>query len=256
MTLDRTIPKHILIVDDEELARQRIRRYLRQNAIAFTIEEAESGIAAIEKILAQPPDIIFLDVEMPGLSGFETLQQLPERNFQIVFQTAYDEFAVRAFEEQACDYLLKPFTLERFQQALTNALTRVANEEKLQALEARFAERAGPLQKFVVKQGARLRLIEESEVVCFVSRDHYTLAYFDDRREGISELSLSQLQTRLDPALFKQLHRNNIVNVEAMIAVSLTRSGGMEVELRNGMRLPVSRRHRQWLRQRFQELGE
>lgn len=241
-------PKRILIVDDEELARGRIMRYLNQTGQAFVIKEAESGIEAVEMVNSFKPDIIFLDVEMPGLSGFEALQQLPERAFQIVFQTAYDEFAVRAFEEQACDYLLKPFTSERFTQALTNALGRVASEEKLRALEAKMSEREGYLRKFVVRQGLRLRVVEEQTIACFVSRDHYTCVYFDGLREGITELSLSNLLERLDPRVFKQLHRNNIVRIEALVSLSLSRHGGMEVELDNGLRLPVSRSNRRLAR--------
>jgi two-component system LytT family response regulator len=242
-------PKRILIVDDEELARRRIARYLTQSEQAFVIQEAESGIEAVEIISSFKPDIVFLDVEMPGLSGFEALKQLPERSFQIVFQTAYDEFAVRAFEEQACDYLLKPFTSERFLQALTNALARVVSEERLKALEAKMSEREGYLRKFVVKQGSRLRLVEEQAIACFVSRDHYTCVYFEGLREGITELSLSNLLERLDPRVFRQLHRNNIVRLEALVSLSLSRHGGMEAELDNGLRLPVSRNNRRLARE-------
>jgi two-component system LytT family response regulator len=241
-------PKRILIVDDEELARGRIMRYLKQTENEFVIREAESGIEAVEVINAFKPDIVFLDVEMPGLSGFEALKQLPEREFQIIFQTAFDEFAVRAFEEQACDYLLKPFTNERFIQALTNALGRAASEEKLKALEAKMSEREGYLRKFVVKQGARLRVVEEQAIACFVSRDHYTCVYFEGMREGITELSLSNLLERLDPQVFRQFHRNNIIRLDALVSLTLSRNGGMEVELNNGLRLPVSRSKRQMAR--------
>jgi two-component system, LytTR family, response regulator len=241
-------PKRILIVDDEELARARIMRYLKQTEHEFVIREAESGIEAVDLINSFKPDIVFLDVEMPGLSGFEVLKQLPERAFQIVFQTAFDEFAVRAFEEQACDYLLKPFTSERFIQALTNALARVANEEKLKALEAKMSEREGYLRKFVIKQGARMRIVEEQSIACFVSRDHYTCVYFDGMREGITELSLSNLLERLDPQVFRQFHRNNIIRVDALVSLSLSRNGVMEVELNNGLRLPVSRSNRRLAR--------
>jgi two-component system, LytTR family, response regulator len=241
--------KRILIVDDEELARQRILRYLKHSEQEFVIKEAESGVEAVEMIHQFKPDIVFLDVEMPGLSGFEALKQLPERAFQIVFQTAFDEFAVRAFEEQACDYLLKPFTSERFQQALSNAVGRVANEEKLKALEARMSEREGYLRKFVVKQGARLRIVEEQAIACFISRDHYTCVYFEGLREGITELSLSHLLERLDPQVFRQFHRNNIIRLEALVSLSLSRSGIMEVELNNGLRLPVSRSNRRLARE-------
>jgi two-component system, LytTR family, response regulator len=241
--------KRILIVDDEELARQRIHRYLKQSEQEFVIREAESGIEAVDLIPTFQPELIFLDVEMPGLSGFEALKQLPERTFQIIFQTAFDEFAVRAFEEQACDYLLKPFTRERFEQALSNALGRIEGEEKLKALEAKMAEREGYLRRIVVKQGARLRIVEEQAVSCFVSRDHYTCVYFDGQREGITELSLSHLLDRLDPQVFRQFHRNNIIRLEALVALSRSRNGSMEAELSNGLRLPVSRSNRRLARE-------
>src|SRR5262245_6505959 len=123
---------------------------------------------------------------MPGLSGFEVLQQFDERPFHVIFETAYDEFAIRAFEEQACDYLLKPFTAERLHQALNRALSRAADEARLRALEAQIASRDGRLRKLSVKQGSRLRIVGEEEIFCFVSKDHYTHVYFGDGHEGIS----------------------------------------------------------------------
>ncbi len=243
-----TESRRILIVDDEPLARQRLTRYLQESRCDFALAEADSGLQAVEMILTFQPDIIFLDVEMPGFSGFEVLQQFNRRPFQVIFQTAYDEFALRAFEESACDYLLKPFTLERFRQALERVLARVANEERLQALEAKVATRDGYLSKLSVKQGGKLRLVETQTIACFVSRDHYTCAYFDDEREAITELSLTRLTERLDPQRFIQLHRNNIVRASAIVALTTTRAGEMWVELANGMNLAVSRSHRRTAR--------
>src|SRR5262249_38652080 len=149
------------------------------------------------------PEVIFLDIEMPGLSGLEVLQQFEERPFHVIFQTAYDQFAIRAFEEQACDYLLKPFTAERLHQALSRALNQVADQQKLFALERQLAARLdgndngqGYLSKLTVKQGNRLRIVTTHEIYCFVSRDHYTCVYFNDGGsvlEGICDLSLGRL---------------------------------------------------------------
>jgi two-component system LytT family response regulator len=239
-----TDAKRILIVDDEELARQRIRRYLGQTARPFVVGEAATGLEAVEMIASFRPDIVFLDVEMPGLSGFEVLQQFEARPFQVIFETAYDEFAIRAFEEQACDYLLKPFTAARLNQSLARALGRVSDEERLRALEKTIAARDGHLRRLTVKQGNRLRILEEQEIMCFVSRDHYTCVHFSDGREGISELSLARLAERLDPRTFQQLHRNNIVRVTAIVALLASPQGGAFVELANGMRLPISRSKR------------
>lgn len=235
-------------MDDEPLARQRLRRYLTQASEVFEIAEAESGLQAVELIQTFRPDIIFLDVEMPGFTGFEVLAQVNERDFQIIFQTAYDEFAIRAFEEHACDYLLKPFTPERFRQALSRALSRVADEGRLRALEAEFARRDGYLRRLTVRQGGQLRVVDERDIACFVSRDHYTCVYFNDAREAICDLSLAHLAERLDPANFRQLHRNNIARVSAVVSLTLSRTDGMTVELTNGMKLAVSRSNRRTAR--------
>jgi len=252
-------PKRILIVDDEALARQRVARYVRQSrqeaGPEFLIGEAESGIEAVEMIQSFRPDIIFLDVEMPGLNGFEVLQQFDERPFHVIFQTAYDQFAIRAFEESACDYLLKPFTVERLRKALSRAFDRSANEEKLRALEARLAAGDGNrkyLRRLTVKQGARLRIVETRETFCFVSRDHYTLVYFGDgpkSHEAICDLSIASLVERLDPAEFQRLHRNGVARKSAIVALSRSGQGEFMAELSNGMKLPVSRSHRKMLRE-------
>ena len=241
--------KRLLIVDDEDLARQRVRRYVEQFDQPFEIAEAASGIEAVTLIRDFQPHIVFLDIAMPELSGLEVLQQIEERAFLVIFQTAFDEFALRAFEENACDYLLKPFDAKRLHKALEQALQRVADEERLRALEAQLASRDGALQRLTVKQGNRVRLVEVNDIHCFVSQDHYTCVYFGEQWEGIVDLSLARLLERLDPKAFQQLHRNNIVRVNAVRAISLTRQGEMLVELTNGMRLPVSRANRRRARE-------
>jgi two-component system, LytTR family, response regulator len=246
------LPKRILIVDDEALARQRVARYVRQFDGDLLLAEAESGLVAVEMIRSFQPEVIFLDIEMPGLNGFEVLQQFEARPFHVIFQTAYDQFAIRAFEEHACDYLLKPFNAARLHQALQRALTRTADEARLRALEAQLAARAdgaGYLQQLTIKQGARLRVVPTAEIFCFVSQDHYTCVYFGAGLEGICELSLARLNERLDAREFCQLHRNNIVRAGAITGLERSRQGEMWVELANGMRLPVSRSHQRQARE-------
>ncbi|MEW6207813.1 MAG: LytTR family DNA-binding domain-containing protein [Acidobacteriota bacterium] len=248
-----TDPRRILIVDDEPLARQRIARYLAQRRLPLVIEEAESGLRAVELIAEFRPDIIFLDVEMPGLSGLEVLQQFEERPFQVVFETAYDEFAIRAFEEHACDYLLKPFTEARFNHALDRALKQSADHARLRALEATLAEREGHLSRVIVKHGGRMRIVEAREITCFVSRDHYTCVYFGGGREGLADLSINFLSERLDPRAFIRLHRNSIARISAIKAVS-SREDEMTVELEGGIALAVSRSRRATVRKLMKSL--
>lgn len=189
---------------------------------------------------------------MPGLNGFEVLQQFEARPFHVIFQTAYDQFAIRAFEEHACDYLLKPFNAARLHEALERALARTADEARLRALETQLAARAdgaGYLRQLTVKQGARWRIVAAADIFCFVSQDHYTCVYFGAGAEGICELSLARLSERLDPREFQQLHRNNIVRAGALVGLERRRQGEVWVELANGMKLPVSRSHQRRARE-------
>jgi DNA-binding LytR/AlgR family response regulator len=248
--------KRILVVDDEPLARQRVVRYLKRADVPLLVAEAASGLEAVELIRSFRPDVVFLDVEMPGLSGFEVLQQFETRPFLVVFETAYDEFAVRAFEENACDYLLKPFTAERLLKALGRALDRVADEERLRALEASLAGRDGYLRRLTVKQGNRLRVVENEEILYFVSRDHCTCVALADGREGISDLSLKSLGERLDPTLFTRLHRNSIVRAAAVVALVTLKDGSMWAEMRDKTKLPVARSRRRAARSLMKALRD
>jgi two-component system, LytTR family, response regulator len=241
--------KRILVVDDEPLARQRVVRYLKRAGVPMLVEEAESGLEAVERISTFRPDLVFLDVEMPGLSGFEVLRQFETRPFLVIFETAYDEFAVRAFEENACDYLLKPFTAERLLAALDRALSRAADEARLRDLETALAAREGRLRRLTVKQGNRLRVVEAREILYMVSRDHCTCVTLADGREAISDLSLRRLAERLDPAEFARLHRNTIVRAAAVTALASTRDGKVWVEMSDGTRLPVARSRRRAARE-------
>jgi two-component system LytT family response regulator len=199
---------------------------------------AGERLEAVESIARIRPDVVFLDIEMPGLNGFEVLQQFETRPFHVVFVTAYDEFAIRAFEEAACDYVLKPFDKDRLHQALERALSRVDQEARLRQLETRIEAR---LQKLTVRVGARWRVVEQRQISCIVSRNHYTCVYFDGLHEGISDLSIARLEQRLDAAGFRRLHRNSIVRVDAIRALT---AGAISVDLDNGMRLPVARSRR------------
>ena len=249
-----TRERRVLIVDDEPLALQKLRRYLENSGYPLQVIEAENGLQAVELIRKFQPEIIFLDIQMPGFSGFDVLRQFERRPFLVIFQTAFDQFAVRAFEEQACDYLLKPFTPGRFQKALAQAIERLADEEKLQQVELKLAEREGPLRRLAVKQGLRTRILDDHEVHCFVSRDHCTCVYFASQGEAILDLSLTYLATRLDPVRFRQFHRNNIVRIEAVRNILHTPGGELVMELCNGMKLPISRSNRRIVRELLKEM--
>ncbi|MBX7218666.1 MAG: LytTR family DNA-binding domain-containing protein [Blastocatellia bacterium] len=241
--------KRILVVDDEIPALQKITRYLRQSGREHLLETAENSLDAVAKIISFQPDLVFLDIAMPGLSGLDVLRQFETRPFLVVFQTAFDEYALQAFEEHACDYLLKPFTQERFTKALEHACQRLTETDHLRALEQKLALREGPLRRIAAKQGQRIRLLDEAEILYFVSQDHCTCVYFGEAVEGICELSLNTLVERLDPAQFRQFHRKHLVRLDAIRIVGTNREGEMWLEMRDGVRLPVSRKHRRNVRE-------
>lgn len=236
----------ILIVDDEALARRKIRRFLGELGVADeNIRDAVNGLDGLLVLEEFSPEIIFLDIEMPGLNGFEMLAQIEKRPFKIIFQTAFDEFAVRAFEEAACDYLLKPFDRERFARSYRRAEEGLERLSDLSLVEEKLrAQKHSYLERLTIRQGGQLRIIECEDVICFVSRDHYTCVY-TQVGEFVTELSLIHLEERLNPEIFMRIHRKNIVRKKCV--KSVVGGENMKVELRNGEQLAVSRNHRKAL---------
>lgn len=239
-----SMAKKVLVVDDEKLARDRIVRFISELGYSFEVTEADSGLSALEKINANSPDILFLDIQMPGLNGFELLQQLENRPFKIIFQTAYDEYAIQAFDENALDYLLKPYTQERFKAAVDKAIESVQQDQRLRDLEKQLLKRDGYLTRISVRTGDKIHLVEISEVHSFVSKDHYTCIYTNSA-EFITELSLTYLEDRLDPNQFLRCHRNNIVCAKKIQKVGT--GANMVIQMPGGLELPVSRQNRKVL---------
>lgn len=240
--------KKVLVVDDEKLARDRVARFISELGYPFQVAEADSGLSALEKIIENPPDILFLDIQMPGLNGLELLQQIERRPFKIIFQTAYDEYAIQAFNENASDYLLKPYTKDRFKAAVDKSLSSLEQDQRLLELEKEFQKRDGYLSRISVRKGEKIHLVDVSEVHCFVSKDHYTCIYTGDA-EFISDLSLTHLEGRLDGNKFLRCHRNNIVCLEKVQKVGT--GSNMTVQVACGLELPVSRQNRQILMERI-----
>jgi two-component system LytT family response regulator len=233
--------KKILIVDDESLARDRVRRFLLELNIQAQVEEAKDGLQALEKLTSLKPDVVFLDIQMPGLNGFEVLQHIEDRSFHLIFQTAYDEYALKAFDENACDYLLKPIQRDRFEKALGKVLSLQAQKEGLKNLELEVQKKHGFLDKLAVKHSGKTSIVDMASVDCFVSRDHYTCIY-SGSSEFITELSLNWLEERIDPEKWVRCHRSGLIPIGQIKAISGVNDS--EVELKNGMRLPLSRNNR------------
>ncbi len=236
--------KRVLIVDDEQLARERLARQLRKIDPSLTVEIAINGFDALEKIKANAPQILFLDIQMPGMSGFDVLQNLEQRPFQVIFQTAYDQYALRAFEESACDYLLKPYQEERLKKALMKARNGIAPQ--LDKLEYALKKCDQHLQKIAVRSGTKAFHIDVADIICFSSQDDYTCVKTADK-EHLIELSLGFLEERLDPSKFYRCHRSHIVALNQV--TSLESGANMKVQCKNGVEVEVSRQNRARMRE-------
>ncbi len=233
----------VLIVDDENLSRMKIRRFLEDRGEQFQIFEADNGLQALDTIEAESPQIVFLDIEMPEMNGMDLIHSLPSPAFHLVFQTAYSEYAVQAFEKIAIDYLLKPFNQDRFNQALEKCLKKNPKQliEDLDHLKESFSSKNIYLTKVVVKRGTKNTLIDVDKILYFRSENHYTYICTDNF-EYIHNEPLKDLIVKLDPKTFQQVHRNAIINLNCVKEV--IEGDNMQAVMTNGQKLQVSRSHR------------
>jgi two-component system LytT family response regulator len=243
-------PLRVLIVDDEALARKSVARHLRAVLPDATVREARDGFEALDLIRDFSPQLVFLDVEMPELSGLDVLRQLEVPRPKIIFATAFEHFAVKAFEENACDYLVKPFTEARVGAAVERVLRQLDAESKLRGVERSFEATGHYLTRLALKVGPRVDVVQVAQVRCFVSKGHYSYVYAGER-EYISDLTLVHLEERLDPSVFVRIHRNALVN-QSCIKRVIDGEPTM-VELDDGTQLELSRRNRGALMKRYRE---
>jgi two-component system LytT family response regulator len=236
----------VLVVDDERLARSSVVRHLASLLPDARVHEARDGVEALEKIASCAPDIVLLDVEMPELSGLDVLRHLAPPRPKIVFVTAYAHFAAQAFEQNACDYLVKPFTAERFGGAMRRAIAELDVEAKLAGLEGTLARAGRYLERLALPSLGKIDVVRADRIECLRSEGRHTYVHADGR-EHVSELSLLHFEGRLDPAAFVRVHRTALVSLAHVARVHLD-VDPPSVELRSGMRLTISRRHRAALR--------
>lgn len=212
---------NVLLVDDEAPARRLLCEYLAAYRQLTIVGEATNGIEAARLIGELRPDLVFLDVKMPGLSGLEVVRHLAEVP-QVIFATAYDDYAIEAFELSAVDYLLKPFTRERFARAVEKVLTRPDDHlAKLQTLTERLlgqAPAASPLRKVLVTAGRRIVTIDPVDIVRLEADGDYARIVTADAAH-LSSSTLAELLARLDPERFFRVHRGSAVNIEHLAEV-------------------------------------
>jgi two-component system LytT family response regulator len=230
-----------LIADDEPLAREGIRARLADQADFDIVGEAADGIEAVEAIESLSPDLLFLDVQMPGIDGFEVLHRLRAAVPAVVLVTAYDRHAVKAFEAQALDFLLKPINSARF----TEVLCRVRRSlvPPAEPRSPRAAAASGHLSRFPVKDRERFLLLKPEEVEWIHSAANYAELHARGR-SFLVRMTMSELEERLDPARFVRIHRSTIVNVDRVAEIQPAYHGEFQVVLQDGARLRLSRRYR------------
>lgn len=236
-----------LVVDDEPPARRKVSLHLRGDERVAVIGEASNGLEAVEAIQELTPDLVFLDIQMPGLTGFEVVESVGlDAMPAVVFVTAYDEFALRAFEVEAVDYLLKPFDAKRFSLALDRALRRLSQQsseqERLDRLLSTIRPGSRSLQRLVVRKNGRLVLVGIDEVFRFSARENYVEIYTAAGNHLIRE-TLTHLEARLDPDRFVRVHRSDIINLEYIREFQPWTHGDYLIVLKTGDRLRMSRRY-------------
>jgi two-component system LytT family response regulator len=243
-----TAPWRCVLIDDEPLARQTLRLLLARHDDFIVVDECAHGAAAIDVVRTQQPDVMFLDVQMPEVDGFDVLRRLgADATALVVFVTAYDKYALEAFEQHAFDYLLKPFSDERFLQVVNRVRTRLRERSqalltgKLSDLLAQAASR-GP-RSLVVRDAGRTLVIPHHEIVWIEAEDYCSRLHLRTRTVLVRE-SLRALGETLLPNGFVRVHRSAIANIDAVRAMEPVTSGDQRLTLIDGTTLRVSRTHR------------
>jgi two-component system LytT family response regulator len=235
-----------IIVDDEELARERLRSLLEREKEIEIVGEAGDGKSAVELIDSEKPDLVFLDVQMPELNGFEVLQNLTHRP-NVVFVTAHDKFALKAFDVHAVDYLLKPFDKERFQMALKRALEKVKSKssegDKIAAVLEEVKPPSKPVERLMVKTEGRVLLIRIEELDWVEAADNYVNLHVGTEAHLMRE-TMNALEGKLPPDKFMRISRSTIVNLERIKELQPMFHGEYVVILKNGTKLTLSRSYR------------
>ncbi len=246
-----------LIVDDEPLAREGIRMLLSEDPQITIAGECSDGSDAVEKIVEQLPDLVFLDIQMPEISGFDVLEQIgSDAAPPIIFVTAFDKYALQAFDVHAIDYLLKPFTRERFFKALEKAKVQIATGEahkNLQALIEGLELRGKYMERVVVKTSGRIFFLDVGEIEWIEAADTYVRLHVG-RESHLVRGTMNRLETKLDPNKFLRIHRSIIVNLERIKELHPLFHGEYAITLHDGTRLTSGRSYRNRLQPLLENL--
>lgn len=228
-----------MIVDDEELARQVLREMIASHPELEIVAESKNGFEAVKAIGDLKPDLLFLDIQMPKLDGFEVLE-LTGTDMAIVFTTAYDEYALKAFEVHAVDYLLKPFGADRFEKALAEARQKLGRAMPIAQL-AQAARAPGEfLERIVIRDGSRVHVIPVEKLDYAEAQDDY-IALASEGHQHLKQQTIASLEASLDPSRFLRIHRSYLVNLERIARIEPYSKDSKVAVLKDGAQIPISR---------------
>lgn len=242
-----------IIIDDEKLAREIIKSYLKKYNNVELLSECSDGFDGIKQINDLKPDLIFLDIQMPKLTGFEMLEILEEPPV-IIFTTAFDQYALKAFEVNATDYLLKPFSEVRFSEALHKAIKLITNippvKQELDGLVKSVEKRNEFLDRVIIKNGQKIQIIPIEAIHYIEAQDDYTMLY-TEKGNFLKQKTMKYFEENLDPKNFLRIHRSYIVKLISIKQIELLEKESYQVLLTDGKKLPVSKSGYQNLREFF-----
>ncbi|MCI0707887.1 MAG: response regulator [Ignavibacteriae bacterium] len=236
-----TQPLKAIIVDDETLARDVVREHLNAHAHITVLAECSNGFEAVKAVSELKPDLLFLDIQMPKLSGFEVLELL-DHECAVIFVTAHDEFALKAFDVHAVDYLLKPFNKERFDKAIELAMKRANRKPPLPRTELAASARptGKPLERILVREGSKVHVIPVEHIDYIEAQDDY-VCIRSDGKSHLKQQRLTELEISLDAKRFVRIHRSYILNIDRLAKIELYAKDSRVAILNDGTKLNVSR---------------
>lgn len=229
----------VMIVDDEDLARGVVREYLGAHADIEIVAECANGFDAVKAIAELRPDLVFLDIQMPKLDGFEVVE-LAGRKARYIFVTAFDQYALKAFEIHAIDYLLKPFSQQRLDEALAHARSSMGAQAGLANIVSEAAQRNWPLERVLIRDGARVHVVAADKIDFIEAQDDY-VRISAAGKSYLKNQRLSELESLLDPQAFLRIHRSYIVNLESISRIEQAGKDSHTAVLKDDTRIPISR---------------
>lgn len=239
-----------VIVDDEKLARDLLREYIEGISELEIAGECAKGSEAVEVVNRVKPDILFLDVQMPGMNGFDVLEEIDHEPY-IIFTTAYDQYAIKAFEKNAVDYLLKPLDEERFRSAVNRALKRKTSERgSVEELLRNFKPDSRNFESHIfVQKSEKLFNLPVEDIVYLEASGDYTIITTQND-QFVSSSGIGKLEEIMDPDIFIRVHRSTIININSLKEIERHFNGGMVVKMQNGKSFPVSRTYARLIRKK------